>query len=227
MSKFGIKKETKSGNNVKMFPPQKLEKATAVYPSGWKFPISTLVNVIADPKFDTKNGESSVIKFFFVDKEKRVHQHIEFAVDADDAKFDKKKDGLDVRIKHIFVEIFGEKAFPDNGIGTEANSWDEFFAAVEKTFNSITIKVEGEDKPIKAYTTVKIFTKLTYYKGNLGFPLSPNFVQRVQKEKPCKLDVNLAYDTVEQESRDSRPAIPGSNGGDDVQEFSSFENEFE
>lgn len=217
--KFGITTETKAENNLRMNPPMPLKEPTAQFPNKWKFPIAKLVNVKAVSDFETKNGNTEVLQFTFKGKDNSIHTHTEWLIEDDDEKYEKRVEGMNSRIKHIYTQIFN--TFPEKGIGTEATNWKEYFAAITDAFNSI----KKDDKVV--YPTVPLYLKLTYYKSNLNFPLSPNFVQRVEKDKPCKLEVNLQYDTVEQSKPSTPngiPNIPGGQGGNDVP---SFDNEYE
>lgn len=223
---FGITQETKSSNSVPLLTPTKLDTPSAEFPSGWKFPVARLVNVVSTPDFAKKDGSTvPVLQFVFKDADQRQHTHIEWEIEANDAKFQDKVGYMNSRIKHIYEAIFG--SFPEKGIGTNATSFAEFFNAVADAFNSVTrtIKKEGEeDKKVKAYSTIHLYYKLTYYKGNLRFPLSPNFLERKEANKPCKtLTINTQYDIVEQQEKSKPSGIPGvtggTEGGDDLPSF--------
>lgn len=217
---FGITSETKDSNASPLLVATKLTTPDPQFPSGWKFPIANLVKVTSNNEYEKKDGSLvPVLIFIFKDTDGRQHTHMEWEVEQDDAKFKEKKDGLDVRIKHIFTAVFNK--FPKGGIGTDAISWGDFFNKVRDTFESITTG-EGEAKKV-FYPTVPLYYKLTYYKARMGFPLSPNFLERVVKGQPCKtLGINLAYDKLES-SANSKPAgIPGiadAPSGDDLPSF--------
>lgn len=216
--KFGITKDTKAVNTVPMLPPTKLEVPTSQFPTGWKFPIGRLVNVVFNPAYETKNGNKVVIQFIFKDKEKRQYTHTEWEIDANDAKFNDKQDWMASRIKHLYVAVFG--SFPnETGIGTDANNWVEYFKAVAHAFNSVVRTIN--DKAVKAYSQVQLYIKLTFYKTNLGFPLAPNFVQRVEKDKPCKLTVKPS-EKVEASTTKSN-ALPEMGGSTSTEDFPDFD----
>lgn len=214
---FGITSETKETNATPFLVATKVE-GDKQFPNGWKFPTCTLVNVTANPAFE-KSDKSvvAILDFVFVDADKRRHIHREWEQDPLDANFDKKHEGLTVRINHIYKAIFPK--LPEGGIGTGASNYAEFFEAVSLAFNTptVTIKVDGgEDKKVKYYTQVLLYYKCTYYKTNFGFPLSPNFLERVVHGKPCLLlTINPAFDILEP-TKKAIPGIPGMSGGTDM-----------
>jgi hypothetical protein len=211
---LGITKETKAENNVSMLPPTKLEHPTPTFPTKIKFPVARLVNIVAKKDFETKNGNTDVLQFVFRDSEGRQFIHTEWKQDPTDEKYAKKVEGINSRIKHIYMQVFG--TFPEQGIATNPTSFLDFFEKVAKAF-------KGESGIPKT----DMWIKLIYYKGNLSFPLTPNFLQRIEKDKPCKLEVTLAgkyKESISQEDDTSIPNIPGagSAGGD----MPSFEGEY-
>lgn len=200
---FGITTETKSENNVRMLPPQKLEKPSATFPSGYSFPIASLVNIVATKDKKTKTGVTDTLQFVFKDSEGRQYVHTEWKIDDTDAKWDKKMEGLNSRIKHLFVTLTG--TFPEGGIGTDAKGFYDFFTKVKKTFDDTGIE----------FSKIPLYLKLTYYNDNLGFPLGPNFVQKVLPNKPCLLEIQHGYDeiTPSDEGGSNIPGIPGGTAG--------------
>ena len=82
---FGITTETKTTNNTPILVATKVEN-NPLFPNGWKFPKARLVSVITNPKFETKNGDTSVLQFIFIDKDKRQHIHTEWKIDTDDTE---------------------------------------------------------------------------------------------------------------------------------------------
>lgn len=194
---FGITSDTKASNNISMLPPHKGEP-NSVFQSGWKFPTANLVNIVVKENFETKNGNTTVLQFIFKDSKGRQYIHTEWAQDPTDEKYDVKMEGLNVRIKHMYMQFFPE--FPSEGIGTKATSFAGYFTAIKEAF-------EANENLSK----ISCFVKLTFYKGNLGFPLSPNFLQRVIKDKPCLLEINPKYDKVTAEM--SKPNVPGGIPG--------------
>lgn len=206
---FGITAETKTSNNAPLLVATKVENDNR-FPSGWKFPIAYLVNVISNNEYEKKDGSKApILQFIFVDKDKRQHMHTEWEVEQSDSKFETKKEGLDVRIAHIYSSIFGK--VPVEGIGTDATSWADYFDKVAHAFNS---RVTGEEGAKKKYiSTVALYYKLTYYKQRANFPLSPNFLEKVVKEKPCKLlTINTTYDNLVPSGGGKSAGIPGMGG---------------
>jgi len=225
---FGITQDTKSTNNVPLLTPTKLEGTNSEFPSGWKFPVARLVNVVCNPEFAKKDGSTTpILQFVFRDADQRQHTHIEWVVESDDAKFEDKRGWMNSRIKHIYEAVFG--SFPEKGVGTNATSFVEFFNAVAAAFNGVvtTKKVGDEEKKVKYYPTVNLYYKLTYYKGNLKFSLAPNFLEKKEASKPCKLlTIDLKYDNVEPDVKAKGTGIPGmgassspSSGTDDLPDF--------
>lgn len=234
---FGITQETKSTNNVPLLTPTKLNDADAAtiaeFPSGWKFPTARLVNVVSNPEFEKKDGSKApILSFTFADNDRRQYTHIEWEVDSSDAKAKEKVDWMNSRIKHIYEAVFGN--FPEKGIGTNATNWTEFFNAVAAAFNGVTTRgknAAGEEKTIKVYTQIPLYYKLTYYKGNLRFPLAPNFVERNEPNKPCKiLTVDQRYDQVENDAKPKGGGIPGiggaTTGGGGTDDLPSFDEAY-
>ncbi len=219
---FGITKDTKASNVVPMLPPTKLETPNSYFPTGYKFPVANLVNVVFNPELETKNGNKTVLQFIFKDKENRQYTHTEWEIDATDAKFNDKLDWMGQRIKHLYVNIFG--SFPnEKGIGTNAKNWKDYFKAVKEAFE--VPKIEKDGKQIFAYSQVDLYMKLVYYKKNLGFPLAPNFVQRRVKDKPCKLAIKPS-ESIEVSVGSTPSGLPtmGAIGGDvDSGDFPDFD----
>lgn len=222
--KFGITKDTKATNVVVMLPPSKLSSPDAYFPTGWKFPISNLVNVVFNPELEKRDGDKvPVLQFIFIDKDKRQYTHTEWEVEASDSKATEKIGWQAERIKHIYTAVFG--SFPDaTGIGTDAKTFADFFKAVADAFNSAKVTV-GE-KEVKAYSVVDLYTKLVYYKKNLGFPLTPNFLQKVVKGKPCKLAIKPSEAVAPSSSGSGASALPGMGGGDVEGDFPDFPSDF-
>lgn len=220
---FGITAETKATNNAPLLVATTVEN-NPQFPSGWKFPIAKLVNVVSENEFEKKDGgKVAILQFIFRDKDNRQHNHMEWTVESGDSAFQKKLDGLNVRIKHIYTAIFGK--FPDKGIGTDATSFAEFFNAVASAFNSVTTG-EGEEKK-KYYPTVNLYYKLTYYKTRLNFPLAPNFLEKVIKDKPSKLlAINSTYDKLAPTGAKTNEGIPGMSGGGGSEDLPTFEEDY-
>lgn len=154
-----------------------------------------------------------VLTFVFKDVEgNRTYRHSEFAVLSGD-NIDKRKNGLNVRLKHIY-EAFAQ--FPAGGIGIGATSWEDFFDKVAVAFNTgsngkpIFIKQDGDKK-----TPIIVWLKLTYdKKDNIGFPLSPNFIEKLTEhnmDKPKTIVIDKKFDRLEQAG--STPAAGMVMGG--------------
>lgn len=195
---LGVTKETKSSNAIPFLAPTKLENPSPQFPTGYKFPIASLVNVVANPAYETKNGERAVVMLIFRDKEGRQHNHIEWEQDVTDAKFSDKVSAMNIRLRHFFAETIGDDKFPEDGIGVGAETFADYFNDVQTKFNE---HKQDYNKPI--------YYKMTYYNGNLNFPYSPNFIERVKEGKPCSLVVNPKYDKISNDS----PSIDSVMGG--------------
>ena len=207
---FGITKDTQDSNSIKMLPPLKKEP-TKRYPSGYHFPIAKLVNVVAKDNFETKNGETQVLQFIFRDSDGRQHIRTEWAQDSTEEKYMKKMDALNVRVNHMYKQYYN--TIPEGGIGTGTSDFFSYFKAIEEAF-----------KANKEIHKINVYLKLVYFNGNLDFPYAPNFLEKVIKDKPCGLEVNLKYDHIEQ-SAPTNTNIPGVNGGgsdDDI----NFDQEY-
>ena len=227
--KFGITKDTKAVNSAPLLTATKLDTPSTQFPAGYKFPIAKLVNVVFNGALERKDGTTTpVLQFVFTDKDKRSYTHTEWVIDPDDAKADTKQDGMNVRIMHIYTSVF--KTFPEEGVGAGATSYADFFEKVAAAFNnSLTdVVVEGKDAPVKkkTYTLVNLYYKLTYYKTRVQFPLSPNFLERVVPNQPCKLlAINTTYDKLEPTGAAGGGGIPGI-GAAPTGDIPSFEEEY-
>lgn len=226
--KFGITKETRTASATPILVAKKVED-NATFPNGWEFPIAKLVQVVSKENHEKRDGGlTDTLQFIFVDKDKRQYIHTEYKVDDGDEKAQVKLEGMASRIGHIYESIFGK--VPENGLGTDAETFIDFFRAVETAFNSKIInKGEGENATkVKQYTQVFLYIKLTYYKNRLGFPLSPNFLEKVVQGKAClTLKINPS-DTIEP-SRSKKPAgIPGMGGAPSggMDEVPTFDTDF-
>lgn len=216
---FGITSETKTSNNTPILTATKVENDPQ-FPNKWKFPICRLVNVVINPSFEKKNLDKvAILDFVFKDADGRQHIHREWEVEENDTNFEKKLEGCNVRLAHIYSTIFG--GVPKEGIGANAVDFKDYFTKVAHAFNSQL--TEGE-KPVKKYSTVNLYIKLTYYKSNYGFPLSPNFLEKVVQGKACTtLSINTTYDKLEPATSNIPSGIPGMGGaagsGDDLPDF--------
>jgi len=220
---FGITTDTKATNSAPLLVATKTDNK-AQFPSGWAFPIAYLVNVVSIPEFEKKDGgKVPVLQFIFKDKDNRQHIHAEWEIETNDSKFAEKIEGLNVRVKHIYTAVFGR--FPDKGIGTTASTFAEFFNEIALAFNSIT--TGEDDKKKKVYPSVPLYYKLTYYKTRLGFPLSPNFLEKAVDGTPCKLlAINTTYDKLEPYGASKSTGIPGIGNIGSTDDLPSFEEEY-
>lgn len=195
---FGVTSETQSKNST---------------PFKAGFTKSVLVGVKKEEI--GKTDKYTVLTFTFKDMAgDKTYRHSEFMVKPDDTNREKKTNGLNVRIKHIF-EAFAP--FPTGGIGVGATSWEDFFDKVANAFNTgnngkpVFNRIEA-DKEIPVIVWLKtIYDK----KNNLGFPLSPNFIERVKTEsqvEPLTLVIDKRYDKIEQTDAKATGDIMGVPG---------------
>ena len=200
---FGITKETQGGGSVPIPAPIKLKEHTAAYKTGYEFPVVKLVKVHFNPaKEMTSDGvkeEKPVLEFLFKDSKNRQFTHIEFPIKDGADRFSDKMEWLNQRIMHIWEETNGVSNLPEEGIGTNAKSFAEFFEDVAAKFNGVTV-TEGEKQRV-LYPTVPLYIKLTYNKDRQNLPMFPNFIQRAVvdgKQVPVeKLIINPQYDKIE------------------------------
>lgn len=191
MTGFGVTNETQGRNKT---------------PFGSGFTKSILMDVVSEEIGKTE--KYTVLNFSFVDIEGiKTHKHTEFALKETDPKYAQKMGWMNSRIKHLF-ETYAK--FPDGGIGTAATNFKEYFDQIAVAFNTSR---EGK----KIYTTgsgtiespeatnLVVWTKLTYdTKGQIGFPLMPNFIERISatnQDKPKSLSIDLRYDNLEQKAK--------------------------
>jgi hypothetical protein len=227
---FGVLEDTRVTNKTP-FP--------VVTPiNGDEYPVAGLLDVKVAFREITKDGANykkgdkiAILQFHFEDP---TYKHIHFedfwrptATVGDKPKtLQENLDVLKVQLAHIYEGYMGEKSAV--GIGAEAKNFDQFFELWAKAFN------EGnKDKPV--FKTIEdkpilVYMKLTSYKGNLGFPLYPNFFQKVitkegKREKP-NFSWNPKYDKVPADEKPDSPnfAVPGSVAGkrDIKAEFPDF-----
>lgn len=167
---------------------------------------AVLVSVVFNPAFAKKdNTTTAILQFNFVDLDNvRKHTHIEWELVTTDAKFAKKLEAFNIRIKHL-IEAYIK--FPEGGVGKGAKNVAEYYEMIAKAFN--------EGKNGKAiYKTddaklIPVHIKLVYFNNNLGFPYSPNFIEVVRADKETTLIIDKRYDKVEQTDAPSSAAAPG------------------
>lgn len=204
---FGITTETKHTNNIPI-PSVTQITPNPEYPNGYHFPKARLVNVVCNPELEKKDSSKvAVLQFIFKDKKDRQHIHTEWEIETTDDDWSKKINSMNERIKHIYVEAFGEKAFPSTGIGTTATTFKGFFQEVADAFNNMK-----DEAGNKVYSKGEYYLKLTFYKTTLGFPLSPPFLQRVLQNSNCILAINPKYDKIKPEETNNLAGVAGAGG---------------
>lgn len=92
----------------------------------------------------------------------------------------RKLTDLTLAVKHIWEQTIGK--FPETGIGAGAKSFAEYYKAIADAFNNLV-----DDNGTKLYYKNPCYTKVTYYKNRLQFPLSPAFLETVEQNKPCRV----------------------------------------
>ena len=203
-NKFGITKDTQGSSILPIPAPIKLDKKQHPYKTGYEFPSCRLVKVHFNPaKEMTVQGvkeERPVLEFLFKDEKNRQITHIEFPIDEAADDFSKKQEWQNQRIMHIWEETIGVAKLPEEGIGTNATSFAEYFEAVANAFNAV--KITDGDKEKVLYPTVYLYIKVTYNKDRVQLPIFPNFIQRAKNHKGEilsveKLDINPTYDKIE------------------------------
>lgn len=178
--KLGVSKDTVGGSTVPLPAPYELEKPTEQFPTGYHFPVAKLAAVVYTAKKEMKQAGSTVEKpilsFIFKDDKERQYTHIEFPIEDDDAKFESKLEWMQQRVKHIWDETIGESLFPEEGLGLNAETFEELYEDMAKQFNA---KKTGEGEAAQVvYSKTPVYVKLTYNKDRVQFPLFPNFIQR-------------------------------------------------
>lgn len=201
--KLGISKEQVGGSTVSIPAPIKLKEHNPQFPTGYIFATCKLASVHTDPKKKMKEAgievEKPVLIFIFKDEKGRQTTHIEFPLDEDDLKFDSKIDWMNQRIRHIWDETLGASKFPEDGLGGDAETFEDLFAAISNAFNAH--KTVVEEKETKVYSQPLLYIKLVYNKDRANVPLFPNFLQRATvngKAVPCEmLTINPTRESVE------------------------------
>lgn len=197
MTQFGISTEQKSSNSVN-FSKRGIYK---VYLTDVK-----VEEVGKDTKF-------TVLSFNFSDAEGiKSFKHSEFIVDSTDEKFEKKLNGFNSRVKHIFETYI---PFPKSGIGFGATSFEDYFTKIAESFNT-----GNEGLPIfktKEGASILVWIKLAFYntKGNIGFPLSPNFIEKVKADNQTEaktLNIDPRYDKEQVVTTTPQKGIIGDGG---------------
>lgn len=200
---FGVTAETKSRNSVSLS-------------GGFNKVVLTKVQV----EEVGKTNKFVVLSFNFIDLEgNKSYKHSEFIPDKSKDSYDKAKNGFNVRIKHIY-ETYA--AFPQEGLGRAAKSWQELFNMIANAFNTNNggapvYQLKKEDKMV----TIPVWIKNTYStKGALQFPLSPNFIEKItgdSQAQPKTLSIDKRYDTITQpdvnNGSNNSPIMGGVVGG--------------
>ena len=204
---FGITADLKSTN-------------TAAFKAGIQKGFLTSVKCEQRQNKKDETAPFTVLVFSFVDLEgARKYDHVEWVVNGEDAKAKDKVKASNVRIKHIFESYL---TFPTNGIGVTAKSWEEYFNAIVKAFETM-----GKDgKPIfktEEGKFIPIWLKFTYFNNKLGFPYSPNFIEKIKEGKETTLAIDKRYDIIEQTDAKSpmggHPGLDGNAVPDDISNF--------
>lgn len=161
-----------------------------------------------------KEEKYDVLVFIFKDLAgDRTYRHTEFPVKSDDAKRDVKLQGLNKRIGHIYTEF---TPMPKEGLGMGAKNFKDLFTKIADAFNTgnngkpIYMREESEKKlPIITWLKLTVDGK-----NNIGFPLSPNFIERVKENNVNEartLVIDKKFDKMEQ--TDKAQATTGVMGG--------------
>lgn len=216
--KLGISKEQVGGNTVSIPAPVKLKEHNPQYPTGYVFPLAKLSSVYFDAEKKMKDSTGvettkPVLVFIFKDSKGRQVTHIEFPIEDDDIKFESKLDWMNQRVRHIWDETIGSSRFPENGIGAEAESFDQLFKELADAFNKEVAELDG--KSVKVYSIPQLYVKLIYNRDRLNFPLFPNFLQKAEvagKVVSCDMLTISGRDTIEPTAK---PAAynPGGDTG--------------
>lgn len=166
------------------------------------------------PKKDNPDIKFDTLSFYFTDVEGRKYKHTEWAVKSDDADARVKAvKAQNIKIKHIF-EAF--QPVPTEGLGKGAKDWKEFFSKIAEQFNTgkggkAIFEMDNSGKMV----CIPVWFKLTYYRDNLGFPYSPNFIER-NMGKASLLTINPTYDTIEYQKKNNEnlaSGLPGAQSG--------------
>lgn len=205
MGNFGITKNTKSKNAVSIEAPTLLESGK------YSFPVAKGVSVESRVHLNKDGDESDVLDIKFMQANGKEYTHREFLPDDTRENYNKVVEGLQSRLKHIY-EAFA--VFPEKGIGTKAKDWKGFFDMYAEALSEVI-------------SANPVHLKLVYYKGRLGFPLSPNFIDKaVEGKQTALLAVNLKYDQVTQEATKAvANDVPGFD--DSAFDEGAFEESFE
>lgn len=212
---FGITEELQSTNTIPFKPG--IQKGL-------------LVDVKSYNKESKKGEKYDVLEFKFVDLNNEAsYDKIEFAVDrAEDINAKGVRGGkekaLNIRVKHIY-EIYS--SLPKGGLGHGATSWANYFDLIAEAFNK-----NGKDStPIykSEGKYIPVWLKFTYYNNNLGFPYSPNFIEKYKDNKESNLFIDKNYESIEQTTKNKNAPASGSvfggvstsSGSDDYNEFMS------
>jgi hypothetical protein len=164
-----------------------------------------------------KDKKFNVLIFVFRDElGDRTYRHSEFPIEDDAEKRDVRLQGLYSRIGHIFTAF---APMPQEGLGTGATSFQDFFSKVANSFNTgnagkpVFVREEADKK-----FPVSVWLKLTVdKKDNIGFPMSPNFIERIKAESANvqaarTLVIDKKFDKMEQSGNQNK-ATTGVMGG--------------
>jgi len=221
VSKLGIRKDLEAKAGIPVDTAKKLESNNPQFPTGYKFPIVKLVNVVFTPNKEVeRNGEkipTPILSFVFKGEGDKQFTSVEFPLDYDDAKFDMKLEALQKRLRHIFDETIGTDKFVEGSM--DGDTFAELFENVAKAFNSFTTtRGEGENaKTVKLYAEHTHYFKVIYYQTRLQIPMFPNFIQRVlgtdKQPVPCELRIVVGTDELEPKAK---AKVSGFGAGNDL-----------
>ena len=180
-----------SGTSLAPFsPPIQVENR-------WNFPKGFLTKVevreVEFKKGPKAGSKEKVLAYVFTDTEAGKGEPqlqstlTEFPIEENDPKFDMKMEAMKKRAIHIF-EVHAPLG--DTPLVANAKSFEDFFEQIANAYNT-----RGKDgKPI--YGHIPLFLKLTYYNGNLNFPMFPNFVENANGKNYPKTLVITKNDKV-------------------------------
>lgn len=184
---FGTGQETKSENLLAFCPTWQNQ-----------FNVAKLTKVEAVLDYTKKDGtKTDYLRFEFRSPDgKRGYDHTEWKPEL--SKQQEQLENIKTRIAHIHKAF---KELPVNPIGSTAKDFGEYFKAIEEAFNK---GLEGKE----IFADKLVWIKLVYGisgKGkvypNLGFPLSPNFIEPFVKDQmPKTIAINKTYETLDQPS---------------------------
>jgi hypothetical protein len=187
------------------------------------YPKMILKSVSVESLKTSNRGDLNVLSFKFVDTTGKKHfNHVEWPVAYGAKKEEDAVQRLMSRVKHIYETY---NAFPEAGIGNVEPEKDADGNVVEVeveneemqqvVFTKFFEKIAQDFNAVKeSWVNTQVYGLITYNGTSAGFPLLPNFIEKVVNgAKPETLVINPKYHILTPQAKAANVVEPGGNGG--------------